>query len=386
MPGADGFVNTVVQAASAPHTSPRRSSPPQYHHVPETHKAQDRHALERLRLLCQLQLDPAMWLPELFAGLRNVIPALAASVIWNSDASGACVATDTVEHVALSQQAQSQASWWPRVQAQVCACSGKLTCTVLAGADAALRAAQFAHDPHFVQHTVEHRALTVSLCAAHRFIGCIVLYRSASATAFSTHEQAVLLSLAPALAAALHAQPTAPASLYVPSQTGTLLLDDAGRVLHACSHAARLLSLATVDMACTAHTIDSLWAQLRAAQPTAGCDHATTRGELHNPCGQFVFRMQRLNAPADPTGAGATLVTLTHYQPLALKILRQCEQFALPPKQTQIAVQLVHGESYDAIATQLDISAHTVIDHTRKLQTRLAVRNRSELVAKLVAG
>ncbi|MBI3775317.1 MAG: helix-turn-helix transcriptional regulator [Gammaproteobacteria bacterium] len=269
---------------------------------------------------------------------------------------------------------------------QVCAGSGKLTCTVRAGADASLRAALFAHDPHFVQHTVEHRALTVSLYAAHQFIGCIVLSRSASATVFSTHEQAVLLSLAPALAAALHAQPTPPSNLYVPSQTGTLLLDDAGRVLHACPHAARLLSLATVDMPRTARSIDSLWAQLRAAQPTAGCDHTTTRGELHNACGQFVFHMQRLNASADSMRAGATLVTLTHYQPLALKILRQCEQLALPPKQTQIAVRLVHGESYDAIATQLAISAHTVIDHVRKLQTRLAVRNRSELVSKLVAG
>jgi len=101
-------------------------------------------ALERLRLLCQLHLNPAVLLPELLANLRRVIPALATTVIWKSAAHGTCVATESADHFALATHTQNHPPLWHSV------CAQGSTCTVLASADAPVRAALLAHDPQFL--------------------------------------------------------------------------------------------------------------------------------------------------------------------------------------------------------------------------------------------
>jgi len=378
MPGADGFsdVSAFAPDLSAPLASQHNFVPTPPHRPPETGSARpkDRYALERLRLLCGLRLNPAVLLPEFFANLRNLIPTLATTVIWNSAAHGTCVATESADQFALAKHAQHHPPFRQSLHAQ------GSTCSALASADAPVRAALLAHDPQFLCHIADHHALTVSLCAAQQVIGCVVLYHSTSGIQFSTHEQAVLLNLAPALASALHAEHAPTDTLFVPATTGTMLLDDDGQLLHVCARAQRLMCLANLDVP------GALCRQLSTSPTTEWPDAGVATREHVNAAGRFVLHMQRLKPLGNGMRLGGTLVNITHCVPLALSVLRQCEQLALPPKQTQIAVHLVQGDAYDAIATQLDISPHTVIDHARKLQQRLGARNRSELVAKLVAG
>ena len=384
MPGADGFsgVHTFAPDLSASLASQHSFIPTPPHRSPETGHARskDRHALERLRLLCQLHLNPAVLLPELLANLRNVIPALATTAIWNSAAHGTCVATESADHFALATHAQHHPPLWQSLHAPGRACS------VVAGVDAPMRAALLAHAPQLLCHIADHHALTVSLCAGQQVVGCVVLYHATPGVRFSTHEQAVLVNLAPALATALHAEHAATDTLFVPASTGTMLLDDDGQLLHVCARAQRLMCLANLDVPDATHALGALCRQFSAA-PTAQRPNAAVATREHvNVAGRFVLHMQRLKPLGNGLRLGGTLVNITHCVPLALSVLRQCEQLALPPKQTQIAVHLVQGDAYDAIATQLDISPHTVIDHTRKLQQRLGAHNRGELIAKLVAG
>jgi DNA-binding CsgD family transcriptional regulator len=383
MPGADGFgvVNAFVPGASTTLASPRIPLAPEQH-APDTRKphAQDRYALERLRLLCQLHLNPAVLLPELFANLRNLIPTLAATATWNSAAHGTSVATESADHFALSKHAQHHPPFRQSLHAPGSACAE------VAGADAPVRAALLAHAPEFLCYIADHHALTVSLCAGQQVVGCVVLYHATPGIQFSTHEQAVLVNLASALASALHAEHAATDTLFVPASTGTMLLDDDGHLLHVCAHAQRLMCLANLDVPGATRALGALCRQHSAAPTTQSPDAGVATREHVNAAGRFVLQMQRLKPLGNGIRLGGTLVNITHCVPLALSVLRQCEQLALPPKQTQIAVHLVQGDAYDAIATQLGISAHTVIDHARKLQQRLGARNRSELVAKLVAG
>ena len=176
MPGADGFgfVNAFVQDASATLASQRTSSQTPEPHAPETRKAhaQDRYALERLRLLCRLRLDPAVLLPELFANLRSVIPVFATTVIWNSAAHGTCVATESADHFALEKHVQHHLPLWRSVHAQ------GSTCSVVAGADAPVRAALLAHRPPIsVSHRRSPRAHREPVCraAGHRLCRAVSL-------------------------------------------------------------------------------------------------------------------------------------------------------------------------------------------------------------------
>lgn len=60
-------------------------------------------------------------------------------------------------------------------------------------------------------------------------------------------------------------------------------------------------------------------------------------------------------------------------------------QVALSPRERQIALMVAHGRTNQAIATSLDISVWTVSTHLRRVFAKLAVSNRAEMVARLVA-
>ena len=60
-------------------------------------------------------------------------------------------------------------------------------------------------------------------------------------------------------------------------------------------------------------------------------------------------------------------------------------QVTLSPRERQIALMVAHGRTNQAIATSLDISVWTVSTHLRRIFAKLAVSNRAEMVARLVA-
>ena len=321
MPGADG---SSFAAAFAPqHTA----VPTPQLRAPENCSARGthRHALERLRLLCSIGLDAAVLLPELFLDLRSVIPALAATVIWSSDTHGTRIATESDDHFALSKHAQRPPRLWQHVQAR----SG--ACRVLAGVDAHVREALFAHDPQFLRHVVDHTAVTVSLGVAHPVMGCVALYRSTPGTPFSAHEHALLVSLAPVLAAALQVENAPTDAFTVAAHRGTLLLDDAARIVHVCAHAQRIMCLANLDAPDVPPALGAIGRQFITSPAELRAGGVATREHV-NTGGRFVFQTQRLKSMVNGACLGGAMLTVTHHLPLALNVLRQCERLALPPE------------------------------------------------------
>jgi DNA-binding CsgD family transcriptional regulator len=60
-------------------------------------------------------------------------------------------------------------------------------------------------------------------------------------------------------------------------------------------------------------------------------------------------------------------------------------QVTLSPRERQVALMVAHGRTNQAIATSLDISVWTVSTHLRRIFAKLAVGNRAEMVARLLA-
>jgi DNA-binding CsgD family transcriptional regulator len=117
----------------------------------------------------------------------------------------------------------------------------------------------------------------------------------------------------------------------------------------------------------------------------AGDDRAPAPVHHHvNSWGGFTFRAYRLDAT--DSASCRVWVTITRQEPLPLRLMRQMEKLPLSGRQAQVCVLLASGLSHRAIAERLHISLHTVISHSRAIHGALNVKNRTELLNKLLAA
>lgn len=58
----------------------------------------------------------------------------------------------------------------------------------------------------------------------------------------------------------------------------------------------------------------------------------------------------------------------------------------LPPRQRQVLLLLLGGQSRKQIAHKLGISEHTVTDHLKALHRRFNVSSRSQLLSRFFTG
>ena len=58
----------------------------------------------------------------------------------------------------------------------------------------------------------------------------------------------------------------------------------------------------------------------------------------------------------------------------------------LTPRQTEVLIHLLAGDSIKRIAEKMEIGAYTVKDHTKALHRHFNVTSRAELLAKFIAG
>jgi DNA-binding CsgD family transcriptional regulator len=103
----------------------------------------------------------------------------------------------------------------------------------------------------------------------------------------------------------------------------------------------------------------------------------------NNAWGRFRFHAHRL----DPTTGPEPLfgITVRPQQPLPVRILDHIDHLALPPRQAQVCLGIASGQTSSQIARQLAIAESTVISHTRAVYNRIGVRNRGELINRLLA-
>ncbi len=59
---------------------------------------------------------------------------------------------------------------------------------------------------------------------------------------------------------------------------------------------------------------------------------------------------------------------------------------ALSPRERDVLVRLLKGDSRKQVATKLNLSVHTVADHLKVIYRKLGVTSRAELLAKFISS
>lgn len=332
-----------------------------------------------LRQLCRLEIPGTLLASVLFQELKNVIPCDAMTLLWQEHASPAArlFHESETEVNCGSTDAQSFSQMGFAANSELFA--------VLTPEHPLL--AQIAHLLPGVHEVVEQNFQTLAVCLTDKgkCTGAILLHRS-SLKPFSTMEKALLVRLTPALSASLCVDTEAPQLITSENNAGILLLDNSMKIQYSCCRGRKLIQLAQ--------------APLNPAQRT-DCDHdlaswlrsnfgsenlaRPSNFVFQNCWGSFEFFLHQLS-DSEIRSDQLIAVAVHRQEPLVLSVLRGCKKLALTEKQIEIALQLIKGLSYEAVAAELCIQSTTVVDHVRKIYEKAGVGNRSELVTALLLG
>jgi DNA-binding CsgD family transcriptional regulator len=224
-------------------------------------------------------------------------------------------------------------------------------------------------------------------------LGAVSLHRSLGDPPFTLEDKRRLTGLESFLAHALTDSGASGAALVESGTPGLIIADPAGKPIYSSAEGRRLLLLATHP-----HTKPSAAMRRTAALPPAlvrlcrnlgrvfsGDSSASAPVHHHrNVWGGFSFRAHWLEA----AGPGARLIgiTISHREPLPVKLMRNLKPLPLSRRQSEVCLLMAMGSSYDQIAQRLGISKHTAIAHGRWIYDKLDVHNRAELVSRLLSG
>jgi DNA-binding CsgD family transcriptional regulator len=178
-----------------------------------------------------------------------------------------------------------------------------------------------------------------------------------------------------------------------PSDEGLIISDQHGRIEWMTPSARSMLILASCDrlsgrvrgfpclnrlgapLLRLVHRIEALGRGDSAAAPPAWM--------WGNAWGRFRFHAHRLDSA---TGAdGLFGITVRRQQPLPVRLLDHVEHLSLPARQAQVCLGIASGQTSRQIARRLAIAESTVISHRRAVYSRMGVRNRGELINRLLA-
>lgn len=107
--------------------------------------------------------------------------------------------------------------------------------------------------------------------------------------------------------------------------------------------------------------------------------------QIRNPWGAFTFRAYWLHRATGPNARPLIGIAVERLEPLALKLWRRTEALPLSGREIEACLPLALGQSRAEIASRLGVSENTAINHCRNIYAKLNVRNRSELVAKVLS-
>lgn len=105
--------------------------------------------------------------------------------------------------------------------------------------------------------------------------------------------------------------------------------------------------------------------------------------EKHETDASFVFRAHWLGKIHEPQHA-LIAITIRRKLPLSRVLQSNAKKLGLTKRQVHVCTLLAAGHTYNETAAALQISPHTVIDHARKLFAVLKIKNRTELLSKLM--
>jgi DNA-binding CsgD family transcriptional regulator len=222
-------------------------------------------------------------------------------------------------------------------------------------------------------------------------VGLLCLNRPRSQKPFSINDQRLCVRLTPYLAHALYTQHEDDTLYCAADASGMMVMECQGRILFQCGTAKRLLLMASHPMAFGETPVPetdlmSQLAQLcrnlviifegKAAAPPSWC--------YTNWRGRFLFRAYWLNNQ-NPEPGRLIGMTVEHWEPLVLKIMRIMQNFPLSPIQKEVALLLALGVASEKIGERLHIKSTTVKTHVSNILTKLDIHRREELLPKLLA-
>ncbi|WP_415880724.1 helix-turn-helix transcriptional regulator [Methylomonas sp. TEB] len=220
--------------------------------------------------------------------------------------------------------------------------------------------------------------------------GVLGLYRTPGQKPFDNKDQMQIMPLLRYLAHAYRAANYTPCEVAPNSASGMLIFNVNGTIQYQSPEARLLLEQARfprvqIDLRQQDRLLAKLAELCGNLQRIFRGHDAPPPSHIHNgPNGQFVFRAYWLNGgesgPQNLIG-----MTVEHRQPLLLKILQAMRDMPLTPMQKEVGVLLAQGVPFEQIGKRLSIKYTTVKDHVGKIYDKLEIRQRDELLPKLLA-
>ena len=238
----------------------------------------------------------------------------------------------------------------------------------------------------------EFLRLTVREPGRRLGLGSMTVFRSPGEAPFTAADRRRLAALEPFVAHALTDHGTGGVPLVDSGKNGLIVANGEGAPIYFSREGRRLLFLAThpryvpdaaergsaVLPPALAQICRDLVLVFEDKAPAAAPAY-----QCQNVWGGFSFRAQWLEGATPQSGLIG--ITVSHQEPLPIKLLRRASELPLSPRQAEISALMAQGHSLDEIAGRLGLSKHTAVAHGRTIYEKLGVHNRSELLGALLA-
>jgi DNA-binding CsgD family transcriptional regulator len=348
-----------------------------------------------IRELCCLGLDSYSFALAVLSELHTLVPSVANSYIW-LDAQGQV--TDIYDESPESwrllplyreeflNRREREAA--PSMTELAARSSGVITTSAVATREF-YRSALY----NEVLRPSEHdRAAAVVVREGERRHGMLMFHRGLKDPDFNAEELRLIEEMVPFIAHGFAAAGQIRFPLVEDDESGLMILDRNGAVVHASARARHLLFVSANgpsprgDRGAPPLPPEVVWLcrRLQASGQGTQRDLLPPVWRQENRWGRFTYRAHWLDATAraDSPLIG---VNIAHEVPLPHRLWRHARRLGLSPKQLSVCGLLATGLSYEEIAQRMGVTHHTVTDHVRKLSEKLAVDNRTELVMKLMS-
>lgn len=168
-------------------------------------------------------------------------------------------------------------------------------------------------------------------------------------------------------------------------ETGFLLLNAQGALLHGCDRGLRLFYDAT-----RADGLAQQPSSLIETLPVALAERAARKGpsaeiRVSNRRGTFDFRPFPMRSVSAASG-GVVAVTARRRGSLAASLWQASAHYGLSGRERQVAVLLALGLGYDDLAQRLEVSRNTAVSYVRRAYEKLGINQREQLVRTLLTA
>lgn len=357
--------------------------------------------LRRINTICNLDLGGGLLAPVLLPEIRKVVPSISASVLWVDEqyrfincydefVNDMSIVKKYVEEYLNDKDlyARSSLSDWLKRGGRV-ASTDQL-------ANANFYKTDFYRnilDPLGYRHSIY-----VALKTPMRPIGILVLHRDNIEEKFSLTERRYLQEIGERVSFALRMQSLNVDMIPGESEVGVVVFDNLDRLSHFTPQGWRLLFLATnpeimkgalpkSDFSLQIpEQLRSMVKELRERSCVRLLDARSDKWIVRNRWGAFVFKPNWLLRPGTELLDGKIVITIQRQDPLLYRVILKCDELGLTERQTEVTIWMFRGVSHEIMAKSMNVSAHTISDHVRKVYEKFGVRSKSELYLELLSS